>query len=63
MSKNMTRWLIILAIILAVFSAIVFIIPFEHNLVFWVAYSFGVLAIILQIYIFHIALNVAPGRL
>ncbi|MCR5296151.1 MAG: hypothetical protein K6E17_01965, partial [Clostridiales bacterium] len=27
----------------------------EHNLVFWVAYSFGVLAIILQVYIFHIA--------
>jgi len=50
--KNSTRSLIIIAIALVVFSAIAFAIPFAHTTAFWVAYGFGALAILFQLYIF-----------
>ena len=42
----------VLAIVLAVFSLIAFAIPFAHTAVFWIAYGFGVFAILFQLYIF-----------
>ncbi len=53
MSKNTTRGIISLVILLAVFSAIAFVIPFEKTTVFWIAYFCGVLAILFQVYIFY----------
>ena len=52
MTKNTSRGLIILAIMLAVFSLIAFAVPFAHTTLFWVAYGFGVFAILFQLYIF-----------
>ena len=52
MTKNASRGLIILAIVLAVFSLIAFAVPFAHTTLFWVAYGFGVFAILFQLYIF-----------
>ena len=52
MKKNQTRGLIMLAILLAVFSLIAFAVPFARTPAFWVAYGFGVFAILFQIYIF-----------
>ena len=52
MTKNASRGLIILAIMLAVFSLIAFAVPFAHTTLFWVAYGFGVFAILFQLYIF-----------
>lgn len=50
--KNSTRSLIIIAIALVVFSVVAFAIPFAHTTAFWVAYGFGALAILFQLYIF-----------
>ena len=50
--KNSTRSLVIIAIALVVFSVIAFAIPFAHTTAFWVAYGFGALAILFQLYIF-----------
>ena len=53
--KNSTRSLIIIAIALVVFSVVAFAIPFAHTTAFWVAYGFGALAILFQLYIFKIS--------
>ena len=50
--KNSTRSLVIIAIALVVFSVIAFAIPFAHTTAFWVAYGFGALAVLFQLYIF-----------
>lgn len=52
MTKNASRGLIVLAIVLAVFSLIAFAVPFAHTAVFWIAYGFGMFAILFQLYIF-----------
>ena len=52
MSKNATRGIFTLVILLAVFSVIAFVIPFPKNTVFWIAYVCGVFAILFQLYIF-----------
>lgn len=51
MSKNLTRFYISLGIIFVVFSVIAFVLPFERNSVFWIAYLFGILSIGVQAYI------------
>ena len=53
--KNSTRSLIIIAIALVVFSVVAFAIPFAHTTAFWVAYGFGALAILFQLYIFKVS--------
>ena len=53
--KNSTRSLIVIAIALVVFSVIAFAIPFAHTTAFWVAYGFGALAILFQLYIFKVS--------
>ena len=50
--KNSTRSLVVIAIALVVFSVVAFAIPFAHTTAFWVAYGFGALAILFQLYIF-----------
>ena len=52
MTKNASRGLMILAIVLAVFSLIAFAAPFAHTAVFWIGYGFGVFAVLFQLYIF-----------
>ena len=55
MTKNASRGLIILAIVLAVFSLIAFAVPFAHTAVFWIAYGCGLVAVLFQLYIFKIS--------
>ena len=51
----MKRSLIVIVIVLLVFSVIAFAIPFAHTTAFWVAYGFGALAILFQIYILKVS--------
>ena len=60
MTKNETRGILLMAILFVVFSAIAFVIPFSKNGVFWIAYLFGVLAILFQIYIFKSSFGKHP---
>jgi len=62
MNKNATRGIIIFAILLVVFSAIAFVIPFPKNGVFWIAYLCGVFAILFQIYIFKSSFGKEDAR-
>ena len=62
MSRNTTRGIISLVILLAVFSAIAFVIPFEKTTVFWIAYLCGVFAILFQVYIFYSSLGKENAR-
>lgn len=49
------RGIIVLALLLVVFSVVAFIIPFARTVTFWLAYGFGVLALLFQLYIFRSA--------
>ncbi|MDE5819998.1 MAG: hypothetical protein K2I07_11895 [Lachnospiraceae bacterium] len=55
MGKNKIRAYGVLAILLVVFSAVAFLLPFGKNAVFWLAYAFGVLAIGLQVIVLRIS--------
>lgn len=55
MNKNGIKGYISLAIILVVFSVIAFVLPFQKNAVFCIAYLSGVIAIAYQIYVFKIS--------
>ncbi len=55
MSKNKTRGLVFLAILLIVFSAIAFLPPFNRNTIFGTAYLFGLIAILSQLYFISIS--------
>ena len=55
MKKNTARGLIVLALLLCVFSVVTFIVPFAKTATFWLAYGFGVFALLFQLYIFRIA--------
>ena len=50
MSKNKTRFYIVLAILFAVLTVIAFALPFEKSRTFWISYAFAVIAIAVQIY-------------
>lgn len=52
MTKNASRGIIVLVILMAVFSVIAFVIPFPKNTAFWIAYGCGMFAIVFQLYIF-----------
>lgn len=54
MKYNM-RGIIVLALLLAVFSVVAFIIPFARTATFWLAYGFGAFALLFQLYIFRSA--------
>ena len=57
MEKNGMRGYIVDAIVFVVFSVIAFAAPFAKTGVFWMAYIFGVIAIVYQIYVFQISFN------
>ena len=62
MTKNASKGIVILLILLAVFSVIAFVIPFPKNTVFWIAYVCGVFAILFQLYIFRSSFGKADAR-
>lgn len=62
MTKNASRGIITIVILLAAFSVIAFVIPFPQNTVFWIAYACGVFAIIFQLYIFKESFGKADAR-
>lgn len=62
MMKEAKRGIVLLAILLAVFSVIAFVIPFPKNTVFWIAYLCGVFAILFQLYIFKSSFGKADAR-
>lgn len=55
MSKAKVRVVTVIAVLLVVFSVIVFALPFEKNSIFWLSYLFGILAIVVQLYILKIS--------
>lgn len=55
MNKNTARGIFVVAIALAVFSVVAFVIPFARTATFWVGYGFAAFAILFQLYIFKIA--------
>ena len=55
MKKNTARGMTVILMALAVFSVMAFVIPFAHTPAFWIAYGFGVAAILFQIYIFTLS--------
>lgn len=62
MTKNEKRVYIVLTIIMAIFSAVSFIIPFSKNIIFWLAYLFGIISIIMQMIVFRIAFGHEGAR-
>ena len=62
MTKNTTRGILMLVIVLAVFSAIAFVIPFPQNTVFWIEYACGIFAILFQLYIFKSSFGKEDAR-
>lgn len=55
MSKAKVRVIAVIAVLLVVFSVIVFVLPFKKNSIFWLSYLFGILAIVVQLYILKIS--------
>lgn len=50
MSKNKTRFYIVLAILFAILTVIAFALPLQKSATFWLSYVFAVIAIAVQIY-------------
>lgn len=50
MKKNRIRIVIVIAILIAVFNLIAFIVPFSRTAAFWVSYAFGMVALFLQLF-------------
>lgn len=57
MNKQSKRIRVITAIVFIVFQVLVFTIPFEKTVVFWIGYLFGMIAIIGQIYVLKVAFD------
>ena len=60
--KNVSRGILTLLIVLAVFSVIAFVIPVQKNTVFWISYGCGVFAILFQGYILFSAFGKRDAR-
>ncbi len=60
-NKNQLRGLVVLAVLLAVYHVIVFVIPFPHRGPFWPAYLFGLAAILAQAGILWVAFRGADS--
>lgn len=61
MKKNMTRWWIVLAIVLVVYNVIVFAVPFVKSGVFFLSWGFTLAAIGAQAYVIHSAFYKGEG--
>lgn len=55
MKNNSVRSIAIIAVLLAIFCAVSFIIPFSRTSVFWIAFGFAAFAILFQLYILKTA--------
>ena len=62
MTKNASKGILTLLILLVVFSVITFVIPFPKNTVFWIAYICGVVSILFQLYIFKSSFGASDAR-
>jgi len=61
MKKNIVRWWVAWAVILAVYHVVVFAVPFLKTPVFVVSYLFTLAALGAQIYVFHTAFTRGTG--
>jgi len=57
MKKSAARWGILWVTILAVYSVVVFALPFSKGITFWISYLFALVAIAVQIYVIRIAFS------
>lgn len=48
MKKNLVRELVLVALALAVFLVLAFVIPFEHTGLYWTAFAFSLFAVLMQ---------------
>ena len=55
------RVLAVIFIAFATFNLLVFVIPFQRNAVFWIAYAFAVIAILSQALIYRVAFDKADN--
>ena len=55
LGKNAIRFLVVIGILFVLFNVIAFAVPFVKSSVYWVAYMFGVIAILVQIPVMKIA--------
>ena len=55
LNKKQIRSILTLVVILAVYNVLAFVLPFKHTGLFWVAYSFGLVSIIVSLMIFALA--------
>ncbi len=62
MKKNTVRAALVLLIVLVVFSVLAFVLPVERNGVFWLAYLFFLVALLLQGYALFAAYNTGDAR-
>lgn len=49
--KNMSRGIIILAIILVLYCILAFTLPFHRNKVFWLSFAFTLISLLVQLYV------------
>ena len=59
-SKNVIRFLIVVGILLVLFNVIAFAVPVSKTAVFWIAYIFGDIAILVQLAVMKIAFTNTP---
>lgn len=62
MEKNQKRLLAGLLIILLTFSAVAFAVPFYKNGIFWISYLFGIVSIMVQIYVLKTAFGKSGAK-
>lgn len=61
MTKNQTRVLAVVIIVLIAFSVIAFAVPFVKTGLFWMSYIFGVISILAQLYVLKVAFDGAES--
>ena len=55
MSKAKGRVVAVVVVLLVVFSVIAFVLPYEKNNIFWLSYLFGILAVVVQLYMLKVS--------
>lgn len=55
MSKAKGRVFAVVVVLLVVFSVIAFVLPYEKNNIFWLSYLFGILAVVVQLYMLKVS--------
>ena len=56
-SSNRIRGYVILAVVLVAFAVISFVAPFEKTWTFWMAFAFGIIAIVYQVFVFRLSFS------